>query len=128
MISPPLTLKSKSYKTFIIYLILTFTSFFLCYCIVFPHVDKYWVKLSLLISFVINTLFSVLLLRVEPGYLEKDPNLSFMQLMEEFEPNCLCPECEVIRTPRSRHCNICKRCVERFDHHCPWINNCIGVK
>ena len=39
----------------------------------------------------------------------------------------MCADCEIIRTPRSRHCAICNRCVERYDHHCPWINNCIGI-
>ena len=27
---------------------------------------------------------------------------------------------------KSRHCKTCDRCVEDFDHHCMWINNCVG--
>ncbi len=49
-------------------------------------------------------------------------------MMQVFDPVLLCPDCEVIRTSRSRHCSICNRCVERFDHHCPWVNNCVGLK
>jgi len=51
-----------------------------------------------------------------------------MDLLEVVESTQLCADCLTIRTTRSRHCSVCNRCVERFDHHCPWINNCVGVK
>uniref|UniRef100_A0A8C3L254 Palmitoyltransferase n=1 Tax=Chrysolophus pictus TaxID=9089 RepID=A0A8C3L254_CHRPC len=38
----------------------------------------------------------------------------------------LCSRCEAYRPPRAHHCRVCHRCVHRMDHHCPWINNCIG--
>jgi len=37
-----------------------------------------------------------------------------------------CHKCETNRPPRSHHCRICKLCVLEYDHHCPWINGCIG--
>lgn len=46
----------------------------------------------------------------------------------KYDSSELCPECEILRPKRSRHCEICNRCVYVFDHHCPFINNCVGAK
>ncbi|KAF6150318.1 hypothetical protein GIB67_034017 [Kingdonia uniflora] len=37
-----------------------------------------------------------------------------------------CQKCSCYKPPRAHHCRVCKRCVLRMDHHCIWINNCVG--
>ncbi|XP_034384438.1 palmitoyltransferase ZDHHC3-A isoform X1 [Cyclopterus lumpus] len=37
-----------------------------------------------------------------------------------------CPKCCSIKPDRAHHCSVCKRCVRKMDHHCPWVNNCVG--
>lgn len=37
-----------------------------------------------------------------------------------------CSVCKVVRPPRAGHCRICGVCILRLDHHCVWINSCVG--
>lgn len=47
---------------------------------------------------------------------------------EYLIPSKWCSRCRIYRPPRATHCRICDNCVEQSDHHCTFLNNCIGRK
>lgn len=38
----------------------------------------------------------------------------------------VCQKCLMHRPPNAHHCRRCGHCVRKMDHHCPWVNNCVG--
>ncbi|TNJ30556.1 DHHC palmitoyltransferase [Giardia muris] len=38
-----------------------------------------------------------------------------------------CLLCDHAKPIRTHHCQVCKRCILKYDHHCPWIGNCVGL-
>lgn len=39
-----------------------------------------------------------------------------------------CSACDIYRPPRTIHCGTCGCCIERLDHHCPWLGTCVGKR
>jgi palmitoyltransferase len=107
MLRPPLKKLKKSPKTMIIFYSLMVFSYILHLVVVFPKIHTEWIKITCSAVFALSMFFGALCCFRDPGYLQKDEKYDFLELLQMFDPSCLCPECEVIRTPRSRHCNIC---------------------
>ena len=123
----PAVKEPKNQACNMIFYYVTFISIFIVkFFQLLSRLEPVLLIVSLVFDILAISLHLVLTTR-DPGYI-KNEGIEFLSLLEAFDAQSLCPECRIIRTGRSRHCIICKKCVERYDHHCPWINNCVGIR
>ena len=106
--------------------IVSLVSFF---CIIIYSLKNSYIILNIL--FIIAYLFFVitytLLLVKNPGIPVNKKNLDFTALDKGYKQ---CSDCNCISLEKEGkytiHCEICKICVEHFDHHCTFATKCIG--
>ena len=127
--------QSKSYLTYqkifnsVMFICLHLFFEILLYFFLLPKLNNiifyiiFWVLIISLFSsfFLIN--------KSDPGFLEAEDNLTWLQMVEnKVYISEYCPYCRVKKTSTVKHCHVCKKCVKGFDHHCNWIDNCVGEK
>ena len=103
---------------------------------VFPIFLYYYNNLFGKIFFIIYAFLLILffliyftLLIIDPGLKEKK-DLNFLKELIDGNRDLtkFCYKCFIKKTSTSKHCIICDRCYEDFDHHCFWINKCVAKR
>ncbi|KAA1081644.1 palmitoyltransferase akr1 [Puccinia graminis f. sp. tritici] len=100
-----------------------------------PHTqDHPSLNLFFILSSLICVYNFVRAITLDPGYIPLPRNpLDRKTIIEGlversiFDGMNFCISCENRKPLRSKHCKICQRCIGKFDHHCPWVWNCVGV-
>ena len=114
-----------------------FFTYFILFCFIFPFLynKTCYIVTNLLGSsfFIINNLvFAIIyffLICSDPGYIKDDDKITDIESLLFKQKNdfkSFCFKCSVIKTDNLKHCSICNKCCKEFDHHCFWVNNCIG--
>lgn len=138
----PKTLKQKIKIFFIknsmvLFFIIMFIIDFLCEILIFLNsfelsIEKKAYKFFSILFFVLTFSIYIILLNKSPSQtnielvMEKEKKRIIPSQLLKLYPK-FCDFCEKRRKfERSSHCRNCKVCVLRRDHHCSFINKCVG--
>ena len=107
-------------------------NFYICFTSLFAILsqgDNFFLNIIYFCFIIILFGLYFILFFSNPGKVENIEKNNFLKLIEIGENlNNYCPYCIIKKNFKIKHCLICNVCVYRFDHHCFWIDNCIGDK
>ena len=95
------------------------------------------IPIIILIIYLLTTILLIIAAFSDPGIIlrfplknniiedKKDRRLFQLGYIKKYK---YCSTCLIMRPSRSTHCGDCNNCVEKFDHHCPWIGACVGKR
>lgn len=119
----------------IFYILLVISLFLIYYycgiLVYFPHKTISYNYIFILYTILFFALHSFYLCSVSNPGIIKPKNISSLKKKYPYDflfnsEEKFCNKCNMDKINRSKHCIICDKCIEKFDHHCVWINNCVG--
>lgn len=99
--------------------------YFMC---ILPYINSITISVISIILVLGSASLFITLIYKNPGTIRNnDPKKMFFDLFKREEMvTDYCATCAVRIIPNRKHCIICDICIEDFDHHCYWINTCVG--
>ncbi|XP_039028691.1 probable protein S-acyltransferase 16 isoform X2 [Hibiscus syriacus] len=129
---------SFSFPVTVVVFVITFVYF----CTVFVFIHRWFGLMTSpgMVNALVYTSISVMCVFNYAVAILADPGLVPSTYMPDIEDSTVsiheikrkggdlryCQKCSHFKPPRAHHCRICKMCILRMDHHCVWINNCVG--
>lgn len=117
--------RTKSNTKYILNLGFQLFRYFLIFSLLLPYINFIYTGISLTLSACVLVAI-VYISNTDPGFASQCKE-DLQELVIKHGQDT-CTKCKTVQFKRNviKHCWDCQRCVEKYDHHCPWLRTCIA--